>query len=232
MIASCSIISYRDIIAEEGAILQRGMNYRMRPDYSIILMSLRQNAPYADRIEEGGRVLIYEGHDAPKMIGGPDPKTVDQPLVTPSGRPTQNGLFMQAAEECKEGKRSTEIVRVYEKLKSGIWVYNGVFSLLDGWQEMIRGRLVCKFRLELADVLDDLLVSADQFTRSNDRIIPSHVKQEVFKRDGGRCRECGSDRDLHFDHVIPFSLGGSSVTAENIQLLCVRCNLKKRNKIL
>jgi 5-methylcytosine-specific restriction endonuclease McrA len=48
----------------------------------------------------------------------------------------------------------------------------------------------------------------------------------VWQRDGGRCCNCGSRSDLHFDHVIPRSWGGSS-TAENVQLLCRRCNLRK-----
>ena len=48
----------------------------------------------------------------------------------------------------------------------------------------------------------------------------------VWQRDGGRCRNCGSRSDLHFDHVIPRSWGGSS-TAENVQVLCRPCNLRK-----
>jgi hypothetical protein len=48
----------------------------------------------------------------------------------------------------------------------------------------------------------------------------------VWHRDGGRCRNCGANKDLHFDHIIPRSWGGSS-RAENIQLLCSSCNLKK-----
>lgn len=48
----------------------------------------------------------------------------------------------------------------------------------------------------------------------------------VWQRDGGTCRNCGSTHDLHFDHVIPRSWGGAS-TAENIQLLCRDCNLRK-----
>jgi 5-methylcytosine-specific restriction endonuclease McrA len=47
----------------------------------------------------------------------------------------------------------------------------------------------------------------------------------------GKCVQCGSSDNLHFDHIIPFSLGGSSLVAENIQLLCARHNLQKRDRI-
>ena len=97
MIKPGDVISYIDMCGEEGVNLQRGMNFRLHGKYSVILMSLRPNAPYTDRIEENGRVLIYEGHDTPKRLNGPNPKIVDQPMTNPSGTLTQNGLFYQAA---------------------------------------------------------------------------------------------------------------------------------------
>lgn len=60
----------------------------------------------------------------------------------------------------------------------------------------------------------------------NSRVIPQDVKIAVAARDGGRCRQCGSAEDLHFDHVIPWSKGGANTVA-NIQLLCGRCNRAK-----
>lgn len=48
----------------------------------------------------------------------------------------------------------------------------------------------------------------------------------VWTRDQGRCRNCGSTQNLHFDHVIPRAWGGSG-SAENVELLCRDCNLKK-----
>ena len=60
----------------------------------------------------------------------------------------------------------------------------------------------------------------------NTRAIPQDVKIEVAVRDGGRCRQCGSNKELHFDHVIPWSKGGPSTVA-NIQLLCGTCNRRK-----
>jgi hypothetical protein len=60
----------------------------------------------------------------------------------------------------------------------------------------------------------------------NTRSIPQDVKIAVAARDGGRCRQCGSAVELHFDHVIPWSKGGSN-TVTNIQLLCGPCNRRK-----
>jgi 5-methylcytosine-specific restriction endonuclease McrA len=56
--------------------------------------------------------------------------------------------------------------------------------------------------------------------------IPRDVRLAVWQRDGGRCVECGNDFELQYDHLIPFSMGGAT-TAENLQLLCARCNRAK-----
>jgi HNH endonuclease len=56
--------------------------------------------------------------------------------------------------------------------------------------------------------------------------IPEDVQRLVFRRDEGRCQQCGSKELLQFDHVIPFSMSGSN-EPENLQLLCSRCNREK-----
>lgn len=68
------------------------------------------------------------------------------------------------------------------------------------------------------------------FESGGSRSIPQDVKTAVFQRDGGKCAECGATDYLEFDHMIPFSKGGAS-TVDNLQLLCRRCNLKKRDRI-
>jgi 5-methylcytosine-specific restriction endonuclease McrA len=56
--------------------------------------------------------------------------------------------------------------------------------------------------------------------------IPLEVKRAVWERCGGRCVECGADRLLEFDHVIPLAMGGSD-GERNLQLLCADCNRGK-----
>jgi hypothetical protein len=104
VVAPGDVISYIEMCQEESASLQRGMNFRLRANISVILMSLRRGAPYADRIEDDGKTLIYEGHDLPRKMGGPNPKKVDQPRTLPSGKLTQNGLFFDAATRTKLGQ--------------------------------------------------------------------------------------------------------------------------------
>ena len=157
------------------------------------------------------------------------PKEVDQVGSNPDGSATQNGLFANAANGYKSGIREPEVVRVYEKIKTGIWVYNGLFLLTNAWQEESGSRSVFKFRLELAN--QERLPAASATVLEQSRIIPTAVKLEVWRRDGGRCVMCNAKDNLHFDHIIPYSKGGTSMDAKNIQLLCVRHNLEKRDKI-
>lgn len=52
------------------------------------------------------------------------------------------------------------------------------------------------------------------------------MRLAVFERDGGRCVQCGSNFDIQYDHIIPFSMGGAT-TVENLQILCADCNQDK-----
>ena len=225
------MISYTAMCSAVGVNLQRGMNFRLRGSDSIILMSVRPGAPYADRVEDEGRILIYEGHDCARTTNGPDPKRTDQPEHYPGGSLTQNGLFAQAARRYKDTKGPAELVRVYEKIRSGIWVYNGLFELIDCWTEESAGRRVFKFKLSLIVTDGRHRSSVAPAELEDDRLIPSSVKLEVWKRDQGRCRMCGSKSGLHFDHIIPYSKGGSSKNPANIQILCGRHNLAKGDNI-
>lgn len=226
-----AIISYYDLVGLEKQNLQKGMNFRCNKNYSVLLMSTRSNAPFNDEIMDEGRTLIYEGHNVFKNHTDQDPYKVDQPRFTPSGSLTDNGKFEKAALDFKNNKRDAEIVRVYEKIKDGIWSFNGVFKLVDVYEKQVENRSVFKFKLSLTDEnVDGLEEKVD--IKEHARLIPSWVKAEVWKRDKGQCVDCGSKDHLHFDHIVPYTKGGTSIDPKNIQLLCMRHNLQKSDKII
>jgi HNH endonuclease len=218
---------------KEGASLQRGMNFRLKGGHSVILMSVRPNSPYHDEVQDDGTTLIYEGHDEPRRKGISDPKTFDQPERQPGGALTENGKFHQAAQMFKSGRKGQDIVQVYEKIRDGIWTDNGFFHLIDSWKEPSGNRSVFKFKLIAVENISSLSAAedpADQFSERR-RIIPTNVKLEVWARDNAKCVICGETNELHFDHILPFSKGGTSLKAENVQLLCARHNLIKSANI-
>jgi hypothetical protein len=125
------ILSYREMCDQEDIqTLQRGMNFKLNPKYSVILMSQRRNAPYKDKVYDDGFTIEYEGHDLSNSVEMRDPKAYDQPRITKTGKPTQNGLFALAVDEYKSGKRLPEVVRVYEKIMAGVWSEKGFSGLL------------------------------------------------------------------------------------------------------
>jgi hypothetical protein len=227
---SNNIIPYVEMCRREGTSLQQGMNFGLGGNHSVILMSIRRNAPYRDRLEDNGTILIYEGHDEPKTNADQNPKLLDQPECYRSGSPTQNGKFHRAAQDAKAGLRPPERVRVYEKILTGIWSYNGIFHLVDSWREPDEHRQTFKFRLIAVQENEDFSLTPT-VNPTRRRIIPTAVKLAVWKRDGGRCVQCGATDELHFDHDLPWSKGGTSLTAENVQLLCARHNLQKHDQI-
>jgi hypothetical protein len=225
------ILTYREMCDREGAqTLQRGMNYRCSSTYSLVLMSRRSNAPYHDRLIEDGTVIEYEGHNVLRVVGGPDPKNVDQPrFLHTSGKPTQNGKFADAVDRYKSGMGTPEPVRVYDKIHSGVWSYRGLFYLTDYEIRSNGTRQVFRFRLEAS--ASDAIRPTPATIAERRRVIPSEIKALVWRRDQGKCVMCGATDELHFDHDLPFSRGGTSVTAANVRLLCVRHNLQKGARI-
>jgi hypothetical protein len=62
------------------------------------------------------------------------------------------------------------------------------------------------------------------------RYIPKQVKEAVRRRDRDICQICFKTSEyMEYDHITPYSLGAPA-TIDNIQQLCRKCNLKKRNK--
>ena len=124
------ILSYREMCDTENVqTLQRGMNFRLNPSYSVILMSQRSNAPYVDRIYSDGLTIEYEGHNVNRRSYDHNPKLEDQPDQLPSGKFTQNGLFIAAAKRYKNTNGEPELIKVYEKIMDGVWSLKGFLIL-------------------------------------------------------------------------------------------------------
>jgi hypothetical protein len=129
------------------------MNFGLGGDYSVLLTKRRGlPPPYADAFLDGNDRVIYRGHDAPRRVEAVgDPRLLDQPAATPTGRPTQNARFLAAAEGYGRGERPAERVRLYEKLAVGVWEDMGLYHLVAGWTEHDGRRTVFKFELRSAE---------------------------------------------------------------------------------
>ncbi len=109
-----------------------------------------------------------------------------------------------------------------------------LFDLSYDQFDKFKEKEVCKAIEQDANITDldtanypKIIKAIDDISERN---ISQQVKDLVWNRDNGMCRECGSKERIEFDHIIPFSKGGSN-TYRNIQLLCESCNRKKSNTI-
>ena len=222
------IISYSDIVATEGQNIQRGMNFNVNPNYSVFFMSVRKNAPYTDEIDKTTNTIIYEGHDVQKNHAE-NPKLVDQPMFTPKNSLTENGKFFTVAQAYNLGTiKEPHKIKVYEKLQDGVWCYKGFFNIVDAKIISDGNRNIFKFFLQPVEIKSFKHDEIIPFSR----LIPTEVKIEVWNRDKGKCIQCGATENLHYDHDLPFSKGGTSYSSKNVRILCMKCNLQKSDKIM
>jgi hypothetical protein len=137
-------------------------------------------------------------------------------------RALQRAQALEPVALVREGRRCT-------------WVFEGRFYWEDEELEardvlaLIREReRLARRRLQRAHAT--LARDGDPLAAPRRERIAADVRRVVFERDGGRCVECGSDFDIQYDHVIPFSAGGAA-TAENLQILCAGCNKRKGDSL-
>jgi len=154
--------------------------------------------------------------------------------------------------EILEEKMGLEIIKIKEKIKNGelLKVRNLIDWNCDVWNyvykealyEFDRGEYTDEERVLLILELEDkerrkfeqlkrkFVLSQETEKGPKREIIPEAVRIAVWRRDGGKCSKCESRKNLEYDHIIPVSKGGSN-TVRNIELLCEKCNRKKKDKI-
>lgn len=121
-------------------------------------------------------------------------------------------------------------------------VYFGVYTLASGtgsWAALIAlvalllAATVAYFHYRRQGRVEELVPVTPA---RDDRVIPQDVKIAVTVRDKGECQLryagiCILNREICFDHIWPWSKGGSSKDPDNIQLACGPCNRHKSDKV-
>ena len=108
-----------------------------------------------------------------------------------------------------------------------IYHFNGIKELVKNLMQPLDNDFTLE-DLHNTFVVNNIIKNG--FSNPKREVIREVVRNEVWRREQGRCVKCGSQYNLEFDHIIPLSKGGSS-TARNLQLLCETCNRKKSDKI-
>jgi len=84
---------------------------------------------------------------------------------------------------------------------------------------------------------NNLLNKRVELKQRDTKTIPLGIRLKILSRDHFCCVFCGRSPatdigiQLRIDHIVPFSKGGKSLL-ENLQTLCLECNLGKSNKEL
>lgn len=84
------------------------------------------------------------------------------------------------------------------------------------------------------DNIDIKFNSSQCSIQKNNRDPSLRLRFKVLKRDNFTCVQCGASPakiqgvELHVDHIKPWSKGGETIY-ENLQTLCLKCNLGKSN---
>ena len=76
----------------------------------------------------------------------------------------------------------------------------------------------------------------NEYENNNQRkLCTRELRESIMKRDNYTCQMCGKympdEVGLQVDHIIPIAKGGKSVP-DNLQVLCSKCNQKKKDKII
>jgi hypothetical protein len=65
------------------------------------------------------------------------------------------------------------------------------------------------------------------------RLFDETQKTQIFARDKGICKICSkkvTEHTWHADHIVPWIKGGRTIV-DNGQVLCIKCNLQKKDKL-
>jgi hypothetical protein len=213
-----------DLFVESARLVvkhQQGSTSLIQRKFSI---GYNRSGRIIEQLEEAGIVGPFEGSKARQVLIA-DERSLEQILNN------LNSLTFSRYEIFYERFKEEIEIRKLEYKKQKIEEEERIEK------EKIKRKMLEKERKRRLhkEALNELIESGEvfnEFTNNEGKreSIPQDVMDKVWNRDGGRCARCGSQENLEFDHIIPFSKGGAT-TYRNIQLLCKKCNIDKSNKI-
>jgi len=145
------------------------------------------------------------------------------------------GVWWVILEECYKAESNGFQIRV-----SDVWLKRLAKNInIPRWQDLsgILDTMAAVGLINRALWINHRTISIDDLTEAyKSRRLPAHewapIRQEIFRRDNYTCQYCGTkSENLHCDHVIPLSRGGTNDPA-NLVTACARCNLSKSSKTL
>lgn len=113
-----------------------------------------------------------------------------------------------------------------------ISLLKGHFMGNKGYQLEILPSYILEPQILAANENLDQLLPKKVTKKNRTRNIPLSLRFRILERDRC-CKLCGRGPKegikLHIDHIIPYSLGGTT-TLDNLQTLCQDCNIGKSNR--
>lgn len=119
------------------------------------------------------------------------------------------------------GPSCADVVRRNKLLMEKILIGLSFWDVSDSFRDVVRD----VYRSGIKQIADE---EEYVFRRAqaSKAIQKKDIRISVFARDEGRCRRCGSTKNLSVDHIIPVKNGGTD-DMDNLQTLCRKCNSQK-----
>lgn len=186
-----SILSGNALIAREGVDLRKSMTYREGELLAVFLVLPHDDGSFTDTWDAATGAYLFQGHDSVTADAG---KGQDQRVMYESGRLSDNGKFLKAANAFSGGTRREPLqIQVYEKLDPGVWFDKGIFDLIGADEEKDGGRRVFRFHLRPSN-----FARLESDPATPERMLSAGQKAACWAAVSGRCQECGVETGLRF----------------------------------
>lgn len=153
-----------------------------------------------------------------------------------------DGVYVVSDKRFKKGWRYTDAGRKRHKKRVGVTIFyiTGFIALTSTTAYPVAFGLILIVMMlypiiKIQHKAKELDTGYSPYELKVRKPLNADIKKQVWSRDRGRCKHCDisdsnavmkTGQHLHYDHIIPFSLGGPD-TVNNIQLLCSTCNTSK-----